>query len=182
MAAPTQFDHKKGKLGFRHEYRNVYTATAASTAVTNTTDETLFDTNVSLPPDTLRVGSVVRIRAQGIATATNSTDTLTIVLYIGGLAGTALVSLPATDVADNDTWLIDCTVTIRTQGASGTLVATGTYTAPGAAGTPTVRHAFVASTAIDTTVAQVIGCGADWSVADAGNSCRQDVFVVDLAE
>ena len=58
-----------------------YTNVAASTAVSNSTTETLFDKSFSVPAMALRVGSLVRVRFQGIATATNSTDTLTIKLY-----------------------------------------------------------------------------------------------------
>lgn len=159
-----------------------YANVAASTAHTNTTTEALFDTKYSIPANTLKAGSVIKVRFQGIATATNSTDTLTIKLYIGGLAGTALLTGTATDVANNNIFAGECTIIIRTIGASGTFVAVGTHTdVPAASGT--AAHdicEITASTAIDTTAAQVIGVGADWSVADAGNSCRLDIMVVEI--
>jgi hypothetical protein len=99
-----------------------YTNTAASTAITNTNTEALFDTQYSLPANTLKAGTLVKIRYQGIATATNSTDTLTIKLYIGGLAGTALISHAATDVANNDVFSGEISLICRTAGASGTIV------------------------------------------------------------
>jgi hypothetical protein len=159
-------------------YRNV----AASTAHSDTTTEALFDTQFSIPANTLVAGSVIKVRYQGIATSTNSTDTLLIKLYIGGLSGTALLTGTATDVANNNIFAGECTIVIRTAGASGTLVAVGTHTdVPAASGT--ASHAITeitASTTIDTTAAQVIGVGADWSVASASNSARLDIMVVEI--
>lgn len=160
----------------------VYANVAASAAHTNTVTEALFDKSYTIPANTLLAGSVIRVRYQGIATATNSTDTLTIKLYIGGLGGTALLTGTATDVADNAIFAGECMIVIRTIGASGTFVAVGTHTdVPAASGT--AAHditEITASTAIDTTATQQIGVGADWSVASAGNSCRLDIFVVEI--
>lgn len=162
--------------------RLLYANTAASTAHSNTTTEALFDTQYSIPANMLKAGDVLKIRFQGIATATNSTDTLTIKLYIGGLSGTALLTGTATDVANNNIFAGEATVIIRTVGASGTFVAVGTHTdVPAASGT--ASHAvteITASTAIDTTVAQVVGVGADWSAASSGDSCRLDIMTVEL--
>lgn len=159
-------------------YRNV----AASTAHTNTTTEALFDTQYSVPANTFQVGSIFKVRYQGIATATNSTDTLTVKLYIGGLAGTALLVGTATDVADNNIFAGEYTGIIRTVGASGTFVGYGTHTnVPAASGTAVHDITEInASTTIDTTAAQVIGVGVDWSVASASNSCRLDMLIVEL--
>ena len=159
----------------------VWTNTAASTAVTNTTDETLFSVSASIPANTLIAGSLIRIRYQGIATATNSTDTLAIKLYIGGLTGTALISHAATDVADNNVFSGEYEVIVRAAGSSGTMVGCGTYkSVPAAEGTATYKDDILASTTIDTTAAQVVGVSATWSVANAGNSCRLDFLRVEV--
>jgi hypothetical protein len=60
----------------------IYRSLAASTALSNTTTETMFDKFATIDANTLTAGSVICIRYQGIATATNSTDTLAIKLYI----------------------------------------------------------------------------------------------------
>ena len=158
-------------------YRNV----AAGTAHTNSTTETLLG-SFSIPADTLKAGSVIKVRYQGIATATDSTDTLTIKLYIGGLTGTALLTGTATDVANNNIFAGEAMIVIRTAGASGTLVAVGTHTeVPAASGTAVHDITEItASTTVDTTAAQVVGVGADWSVATAANSCRLDILVVEI--
>jgi hypothetical protein len=56
----------------------IYSNIAASSAVTTTTTETLFDTNYAIPANSLKPGDVMKMRYQGIVTAQNSTDTLTI--------------------------------------------------------------------------------------------------------
>lgn len=157
----------------------LYSATAASTAHTNTTTEALFDKNYTIPANFLKVGDVIRVKAQAIATVTNSTDTLTLVLYIGGLTGTAIITTGAVDVANGDIGYIEADIVIRTVGASGTFVATGTQ-ALGVPGTVTAKPWLKASTTIDTTAAQQIGIGADWSVASASNSARLDVLDIQL--
>lgn len=156
-----------------------YSAAAASTAVTTTTTETLFSKSLTIPANTLQPGDVIRVRAQAIATATNSTDTLTLKLYVGGLTGTAVANTGAVDVANSDIGYFDFDVVIRTIGASGTLVAAGVL-GLGASGTITAKAAFLASTTIDTTAAQVVGVGATWSTNNAGNSCRLDVLDVQI--
>lgn len=148
----------------------VYEAVAASAAVTNTTTETAFDKSYTIPANTLKAGDVIKIRAQVIATATNSTDTLTIKAKAGS---TVLAATAAVDVADNDIAVIDIYVVFRTVGASGTMVAFG-FVSLGVAGTATARPVSLASTSVDTTAAIALTVTATWSVADAGNSCRLD--------
>jgi hypothetical protein len=61
------------------------------------------------------------------------------------------------------------------------MVGLGTFkSVPAAEGTMTIKDDILASTSIDTTTSKVIGVSATWSVANAGNSCRQDWFTVDL--
>jgi len=158
-----------------------YVNVAASSAHTNTTTEALFDKTFTIPANTLRAGDVLRVRYQGIATATNSTDTLTIKLYFGGLTGTAILAGTATDVENNNIFAGDATIVLRTVGSSGTFVAYGVHTdVPAASGTAQNDITEItASTAIDTTAAIVIGVGADWSVANASDSARLDILTVE---
>lgn len=150
--------------------------TTASTALSNTTTATTFDKQASIPANSLKVGDRIRIKFQGIATATNSTDTLAIAVKIGA---TTILSLTAVDVADNNIFIGDMEVQIRTIGASGTCVGMGWSPAIGAtAGAVLSRH--LASTAIDTTADNVVGVVGTWSVASSSNSCRLDYFSCDI--
>lgn len=164
-----------------------YSNTAASTAVSNTTSETAFDTNYTIPANTLKAGSVIKVRFQGIAPATNATDTLAIKLYLatdltaGAIVGTTLISMAATDVANNDVFQGEYTLIVRTIGAGGTMVGAGSYKSiPAAEGTMTIKDDILASTAVNTIVAQKVAATATWSVANAGDSCRLDVMSVEI--
>lgn len=158
-----------------------YVNTAASTAISATSSETAFDTSYTIPANTLRAGSVIKVRFQGIATATNSTDTLTIKLYIGGLTGTAIFTSTATDATNNDIFAGEGIIVIRTIGSSGTFVASGSYTKVEGASGSAARVDFVtASTAIDTTTSKAVTASATWSTNSASNSCRMDIFAVEV--
>lgn len=161
--------------------KKMYSATAASSAVTNTNVETLFSNQYTLPANILKTGSVIHVRYQGIATSTNLTDTLRARLFIGGLTGTVLQTCGPTDVANNDIFAGEVYLTIRTVGATGTFIGWGNQTnILAASGSATMVTSIVASTTIDTTVSQLIGVGATWSVASASNSCRLDYLTIEM--
>lgn len=161
--------------------KKLYAATAASTAISNTTTETEFSNYYTIPANALKVGSLLRIRYQGIATATNSTDTLTAKLYLGGKAGTALQTCGATDVANNNIFAGEFYMSVRTIGASGTFVGWGNYTATlAASGTATMVVGVLGSSTVDTTAAQKIAVAATWSAASASDSCRLDYLTVEM--
>ena len=160
----------------------ILTAPAASTAVSNTTTETEFDNFVTIPGNSLHAGSLIKVRYQGIATTTNSTDTLAIKLYIGGTGGTNLISHAATDVADSNVFQGEYELIIRTIGSSGTMVGCGTYkSVPAAEGTMTIKDDILASTTIDTTVDQKVSVSATWSASSANDSARLDFLRVLIA-
>lgn len=150
-------------------------AVAASTAISDTTTETAFsNASYTIPANMLRAGSLIRFGWQGIATATNSTDTLLIKAYVGS---TAVATGTATDVANNAIFAGEASVAIRTIGASGTFVASSSHTkVPAASLTASRVDEIVASTTIDTTAAVVISVKATWSVQSASNSARNDIF------
>lgn len=157
-----------------------YSLAAAGTALTNSTTRTAL-ASFTIKGGMLRANSRIRVRAQVIATATNSTDTL--LLDIGGAVGgtpASLVAGTATDVADNNIGVIDADLTIRTIGASGTLVGFAHISTLAASGTAAPVEKLIASTTIDTTADLVLGVYGTWSVASASNSCRADVFNVDV--
>lgn len=149
----------------------VYSEAAASTAVTATTVATKFDKNYTFAANTLQAGDVIRVAAEAIASATNSTDTLTLDLMIGA---TVVATTGAIDVANSDTFTFMSDIVIRTSGASGTVVATTNVNT--ATGNATFKSIILGSTAIDTTATQQIAVRATWSTNNAGNSARLDVL------
>jgi len=159
----------------------VYNSVAASAAHAATTDEALFDKQYSIPANTLKAGSVIKVLFQGIVTASNGADELTVKLYIGGLSGTAILTGTATDAVNGHVFIGEATICIRTVGGSGTLVAVASGNiVPAATRVAVPVYQITASTAIDTTAAQVVGVGADWNSSNAGNSARFDIMVVEI--
>jgi hypothetical protein len=159
-----------------------YTNVAASTALTASSTETLFSTSYSIPANTLVPGQLIKISYWGIVTASNASDTFASVLRIGGVAGTALYTHTATDATNNDIFLGEYTLVVRTIGASGTIVGWGWgKNVPAVEATTAVRTDVLASTAIDTTVAQVIGVTGQFSSTSASNSARLDMLAVEMA-
>lgn len=156
-----------------------YSNVAASTAISNTITETAFSLGYTIPANTLVAGETIDIDWQGIATATNGTDTLRIRVYIGGTSGTLLFDHAATDVADNNVFFGTYALIVRTTGASGTVVGRGFGKSIAAAeGTATLKDDILASTTLNTTAAQDITVSATWSAASASNSCRLDFLRV----
>lgn len=149
----------------------VYSDVAASTAVSNTTTATKFDKSYTFAANTLQAGDVIRVTAEAFASATNSTDTLTLELMIGS---TVVASTGAIDVANSDSFTFMSDIVIRTIGASGTLVATTVVNT--ATGNATFKSIILGSTAVDTTATQQVAVRATWSVASASNSVRLDVL------
>jgi len=157
----------------------VYSADAASSSVLNTTTETPFNKSVTIPANRLKKGDVIRVRAQGIVSNQNATDTLTIQLKIGGTAGVQVATTGAVDPATNDIWYIEADLVIRTVGAGGTFVAAGLQ-ALGTPGTVTAKPFLKASSSIDTTITQDLIVSATWSAASASDVVRLDVLDVEL--
>jgi hypothetical protein len=159
-----------------------------STALSNFTAQRAFDTYTTIPANTLEVGSVIRIRYQGIQTAVNGTDTIQPILNIGSTlaastlavtGGTALLTATATTGAANLIFHGEYELQVRTVGSSGTMVGVGIYKkVPAAEATYAAVDDILASTTIDTTVDQIVCVGLVYGAASASNSCRLDFFRV----
>jgi predicted RecA/RadA family phage recombinase len=154
----------------------LYVAEAASAVISGTVTETAFDKSFTIPANTLQVGDVLRVRAQGLCPSTNATDTLTVKLKLGALV---LIATGAVDVNNNDLFLLESDLVVRATGTTGTVVAGGLQ-ALGAEGTVTTKPAKLAASTLDTTAAQAVTVTATWSVANANNQVRLDLFDVEL--
>jgi hypothetical protein len=152
----------------------IYANTASSTAHTNTTDAANLDVSYSIAANTLRAGDVLRIRAACVCPSTNSTDTLTLLLTVGGVT---VATTGAVDVANNDIGFFDATVTVRTIGASGTMIAHG-LVGLGVPGTVTGKIFSLASSSVDTTAEVPIYINADWSAQSTSDQVVLTQLVV----
>jgi hypothetical protein len=153
----------------------VYASQQDSTTITNTTSETTFDQNVTIPANSLRVGDVFDINQAGVCTNTNSTDTLNVKSDFGSAN---IASTGALDVATGDAWAINLKVTIRAIGASGFGEVTGN-TFIGTPGTANYKPVTPATFSIDTTTTNVIKATGTWSVANASDVVKQTAHTVE---
>lgn len=150
----------------------LYANVADSASVTNTTVETAFDKSLTLKGGELEVGDVLSIRARAFCVATNSTDTLTLKLYVGT---EVIATTGAVDVANSDIGYFDVDVVVRAIGSSGKLSAAGVV-ALGVPGTVTAKPFRLDEASEDLSGSLFIGVKATWSVANAGN----DAILEDL--
>lgn len=158
-----------GSLG---SLTKLFTGVSATDTVTNTTVETAFAQQYSIPANLLAAGDRLSIMLQGTVTGHNSTDTLNIKLYVGA---NVIEATGAINNAANDIFYISADVVVRTITAAGTIVATG-LVADGAPGTATAKPYVFASATLDSTVAEVVKVTATWSVASASDIVRLDVL------
>jgi hypothetical protein len=159
----------------------IFSNSVASAAITNTNAATAFSFTgqaiPSIPANFLKPGDVIRINYQGIATATDSTDTLAIAVKVGSVT---VSTQAANDVANNDVFVGTAVAVVRAVGSSGTLVAMDLATLDADAdGDPAVGAA-VASTTLDTSAAVDVSVTATWSVATLSNSCRLDILTIEV--
>lgn len=154
----------------------LFAAQVAATVITNTNVATKFDQNVTIGAGRLLAGDVIRVRAAVALPATNSTDTLTLALLLGAQA---IVTTAAVDVANGDVGLIEADITVRTAGAGGAIAACGS-SCLGPPGTAVVKPFVLGNTALDTTAALQLAVQATWSVANAGDQARLDIFNAEL--
>lgn len=156
-----------------------YSNTAASTTIGGTSAETSFDASYTIPANTLKAGTLVHVRYAGFGVTGVGSDTFAHKLYIGGSAGTALISSAAAQLATNATFTGECDIICRTAGATGTLVAYGTYKQSSAEGTMTVKDDYTASTTVNTTASNDIVVTGTWNTSNA-NSARLDLLTVEI--
>ncbi len=154
--------------------------TAASAAITNTTTETAFSTGVyTIPANTLKMGSQIRISLWGSIPSSFTTDTITLRVRLGaaGVAGQVVLFTSAVDTANGNIFFVNITISVRTAGASGTMVAGGSW-GMGNNNVDTVRINNMASAAINTTLARDLTCTGQWNFANAANQIILDGFSV----
>jgi hypothetical protein len=161
--------------------KNLYSMATVPAVLTNFTAITPFAApgQYTIPANMLQVGDIIHIRARVTTLAVNSTNTALVTLKIGS---TVVAATAAWNPAGaNDEAYIDAYLTIRTIGniSNGTFVASGVQ-AGGTPGTVTAKPFLLASTAIDTTVTQLITVNVTYSVANAGNQQELDEFSVDM--
>jgi hypothetical protein len=151
----------------------LFAQTATATVANTVTQTTLVSTgvgSVTLPADYLVAGKTLRVRASGFLSDTG-TPNLTMRVKFGTtvIASTGAVALNGT--ISNNVWLLECDITCRAAGASGTVFGQGKFFFDNSAQTgKTEGMVNTATVTIDTTAAQAISVTAEWDAASASNT------------
>lgn len=133
--------------------------TAASGAIANT--ETVV-VSVTLPANLMQAGTTFRIVASGVGTAAGATAGSTWRVRVGSttLTGTIPASLTGTSAAGtNIPFMITALVTVRTAGASGTIIGSIVYNSNAATGNLNTTIAVgqvTTAVAVDTTASKLL--------------------------
>jgi hypothetical protein len=160
-----------------------YSLAAAGTALTNSAAETNL-ASYAIPANTLKAGTVLKVKYQGIATAQAAATTLAVKLKIGT---TVLVTHTAHAVTANDIFRGEFTLVARAApGAAAACVGEGLIGMAAVGGDYfdadkkliPVSH-ILASTNLATNGALTLALTGQWGGADA-SSCRCDVFNVEI--
>lgn len=150
---------------------------AAGTAHTNSTTEASL-ARYAFAADELTAGKVYLFNAAIRATATNSTDTLTIAVRFGSsstvTSNTACASSAAVDVADNDIAVVSGWLHVMSATRAVMVVQMSDCDAEGTM----AMEQYTEILTIAAGTAYYLDVTGDWSVASASNSCQSEAWAV----
>lgn len=162
----------------------LYTQTASSTPVTNTTTETsLLDGGVgtlTVPANGFKVGDSFHAILTGYISSVNN-HTLRIRIKTDGivLADTGVITMAG---ATNRHWKLEIYFTVRTLGASGVAsIATGgtfMYTKNASTNFEGTNFSTETTTGFDTNISNTLSITAQWGTANAGDSIYSEIFTL----
>ena len=162
----------------------LYTQTASSTPVTNTTTErSLLDGGVgtlTIPANGFKVGDSFHAILTGYISSVNN-HTLTIIIKSGSvvLATTGAVTMAGTTGRH---WKLEVYFTVRTLGASGVAsIATGgtfMYTKNASTNFEGTNFSTETITGFDTTISNTLSITAKWGQANTGDSIYSEIFTL----
>lgn len=159
----------------------VFSNTANSTTISNTTTETSFSLSYTFPANSLNVvGKKIRIKGWGTFGNTG-TPTITTRLKNGA---TTLLATPAITMGTSTAqgFMMEAIITIRSIGAGGT-ISRNLNVSFNDTGATTERMSIVASngtTAFNTTVSNTITFSVQWSVANAANTITMENMTYEI--
>lgn len=157
-----------------------YALAANGTAHTNSTDEAVL-ASYTIPANTIKVGTVVKVTFLARVSANNGATTLTPRLRLGAttLTGTALITGSAVDSDVDHLFTGEFMLIGRAvPGAAAAIVGVGSFSQVAVTGGARIT-ADLPSTNFATNGALLLEMTADWSAADA-NSVRAEIFTVEI--
>lgn len=162
----------------------LFTQTASSTPVTNTTTElTLIDGGLgtlTVPPNQFVIGDTFKASMYGhISSDNNRTLRIRVKTNSTLLGDTGLITMPQTT---NQHWGLEITFTVRQTGAAGVAsivsAAQFTYTKDASNAWEGQDFVTIENTNFNTLVANTLNITAQWGNASTQNSIYSDTFVL----
>lgn len=148
-------------------------AVADSAALANSAAETALG-STALAANLLQVGRVLRVRASGRASSLAGSS-LTLKVKVNGIVVRNLGAVVMGAVA-NAPFALDVLLTCRTAGAAGVVQGAG-----GGSLNLVAVQPIATLPAVDTTILGTVEVTGTWSLADPGNTCVLETFLVELA-
>lgn len=166
-------------------------ATAAGTAIANSTTETILFPNITIPANYLADGRVLRLKAYG-AYGTTGTPTLAIGLRWGagtGASGTVMAKTGSITTGSGvgggasmtALWEVEIYIQVRSNGSSGSVISDGRFvlwttgTAAGSAypiASGSTGGTTPVAVTLDLTADTALGLTALWGTANSANSIQ----------
>jgi hypothetical protein len=144
-------------------------STTSSTTVTATSATTLIGAatgSTTIPANTFTAGQPFSFHASGYYSTPATPVSLTIDFKVGGTTRISTGAVVQLASVTTGVWNLDCVMTTRTTGASGTQIANCIFVGTGSTLTPAEAAMQVSSAwTIDTTATQAIDLQATWSTA-----------------
>ncbi len=160
-----------GRLSGRLPVGWEYNIVADSSAATGDAEAVFSNGSYAYVAGRLEATRIIEYVAQFRVTGQNSTDTHRFRVRLGGLAGTILADTGVLNLANGGRARIHGFATVRTAGASGTVIGDAHITlAAGAANAP------LGSTTLNTTISQALAATVVASSANAGNTSVLEAF------
>src|SRR5947209_6004340 len=162
---------------------NVGTALANSVAATDVSPgANTAGQAFTFPASYLRVGQQYRVTATGIISNTG-TPNLTLGIYYGGAAGTALATTGALATLtglSNALWKLSAELRVDAEGTSGAIRTLGTCVGPfsGTVFLPATSSSGNSVT-VDTSAAKILTVGATFGTASASNSLQVITYTIE---
>ena len=153
--------------------------TADATVANTVTETTILGTvtgTKTLAADFLTVAKTVRIVVRGYL-STNGTPNLTIRATLGGTEVVGTGAIVTASGVSNVGFVATFDITLRTTGASGTVVSSGLFTYNSSTPTNCVK---TSTTTIDTTGSLAVDVTAEWGTAHASNTITAQIATISI--
>lgn len=148
----------------------------SGTNVNDTTTETTIGSH-TLPANTIKAGTKVRVRGSLRVIGVNATPTIVLKLKLGG---TAYITSASLSVIANDQVVFDVVITGRAAPGASASVAIEGVTYATQSGTPAAVPKVIAPANYATNGALAVAATIQWSAAHASNQLTCDSFSVDV--